>query len=191
MAGIVDTLKILFASSPATSDVAATGIGNAVIAEIAGGNPGTIPIKGIIFAYLTAQNIIDYFDATGLGDAGSFIGWAICNGSNGTPDGRGKFFRLPDAWTTGAGATGGNDAVAHTHTGGSLCADIDFFTNAIKYNYAAHNSTAKYKFNPTQSGSDDTSALTAGVVVSGTTSGASNTENRPAYVELVALMRVT
>jgi hypothetical protein len=200
------------------------------------------PLSGIINSYLSAADIAANFDSTGKGIKKTYIGWAICNGSNGTPNLASKFIRES---VTASGATGGSDTQAahthamphdhdinhdhgvfnsgsessHTHTGGSLCADIDFFTNAIKYKYASHNSTAMYKFNPTQSGSSDTSALTAGVVVDGTTdsgsshlhtvdvpalgaynTGASSnpntgtlaaTDNKPAYFELVPLMRIS
>jgi hypothetical protein len=60
----------------------------------------SFPPKGIINANLTAAEIASY------------LGWAICNGSNGTPDLSSRFVRES---VTGAGSIGGSDA-SHTHT---------------------------------------------------------------------------
>lgn len=38
-----------------------------------------------------ASDVSTYFNGTGLGIGGEFLGWAICNGNNGTPDLRGRF----------------------------------------------------------------------------------------------------
>lgn len=67
-----------------------------------------IPSKTVLSVNLTAPNITSYFDGTGLGLAtGLWYGWAICNGSNGTPNLSSKFPRL----TAGAaGTTGGSDS---------------------------------------------------------------------------------
>jgi hypothetical protein len=72
-----------------------------------------VPAKTIVSAYVTAAELAANFDATGLGRAGtSYTGWALCNGGNGTPNLAGRFVRVN---LTGAGATGGNDVMAHTH----------------------------------------------------------------------------
>jgi hypothetical protein len=71
-----------------------------------------IPLKGIICANLSAADIAANFVA-GLGTVGTYVGWAICDGGNGTPNLTDKFIRSK---VTGAGATGGADAVAHTHS---------------------------------------------------------------------------
>lgn len=72
------------------------------------------PIKTIKPAYLSASEITQYFDSSGLGRAGSsFDGWAICNGNNGTPDLNGTFPRFE---TAAAGSTGGSDTNSHTHS---------------------------------------------------------------------------
>jgi hypothetical protein len=46
----------------------------------------SIPPKGAVLAYLTPGDISSKFDVTGLGLAGDYYGWAICNGNNGTPN---------------------------------------------------------------------------------------------------------
>ncbi len=70
-----------------------------------------VPAKGCLPAYLDA-NDLDEFDGTGLGlTHGTYKGWAICNGNNGTPDLRNRFVRGVE---TAAGATGGSDTHFHT-----------------------------------------------------------------------------
>ncbi|MET0385757.1 MAG: hypothetical protein ABW321_07345 [Polyangiales bacterium] len=72
-----------------------------------------MPPKSVVSAYLNAEEIAASFDETGLGLKESvYAGWAICNGQNGTPDLAGRFVRSS---TQGAGATGGDDNVGHTH----------------------------------------------------------------------------
>lgn len=47
---------------------------------------GVVPRKGIVEAYLSGDDVADWFDTTGLGDQGGpYDGWAICNGNNDTP----------------------------------------------------------------------------------------------------------
>lgn len=71
------------------------------------------PTGLIVPAYLTAAQISQYFDSTGRGITDrAWSGWAICNGSNGTPSLDGKFPRFE---TSAAGGTGGSDSSAHTH----------------------------------------------------------------------------
>ena len=125
---------------------------------------------------LTSAQVTANFTATGLGlTAGPYDGWAVCNGSNGTPDLRDRFIRIK---TTGAGATGGNDSSAHTHA-------VD---------PASVTSGAPSDTKVVAAGAGETvasSTHTHAVDVASTTSGAASaSENRPAYYELVALMRV-
>lgn len=48
---------------------------------------GIVPARGIVAAKLSAPEVADNFDATGLGNRGGpYDGWAICNGANGTDD---------------------------------------------------------------------------------------------------------
>ena len=72
-----------------------------------------IPPKTIIPANLTAANIAAYFDATGLGKTGTdWLGWALCNGNNGTP----KLDNVFPMWsTTAAGTAGGENTNTHSH----------------------------------------------------------------------------
>lgn len=55
-------------------------------------NTGYVTPKRGIIAYSPDRAVNDLFDASGKGKPGTAVqGWAICNGSNGTPDLRGRF----------------------------------------------------------------------------------------------------
>ena len=125
-------------------------------------NTGAVPAGTIVLRDIPAADVTGYFDATGLGIAdGPYDGWAVCNGSNGTPNLSDKFPRIS---ATGSGGTGGTDDSSHTH-------DIDH-THASE---------------TVQSGAGADVATEA---FTGTSGAASATDNRPAYYELVALMRL-
>jgi hypothetical protein len=176
----------------------------AATASSAGGALNTrlnalVPPKGIVTANLSASDLSTNFDGTGLGIAtGPYAGWAVCNGMNGTPNLANRFVRVAAA---AAGATGGSDSNAHTHGTPShqhvlpvgfdgsniyLTADANnapmYGSNVITANRGAPASGA-YASGLTRQGFTDNSGA-------GTTGPASATENRPAYFELVALMRL-
>ncbi|MFA5859814.1 MAG: right-handed parallel beta-helix repeat-containing protein [Elusimicrobiota bacterium] len=132
-------------------------------------------------------------------------GWALCNGSNGTPDLRDKFI-------VGAGNsynvadTGGSTTMAHTHTGpnhnheafwadgsyqvwgyksdGSL-QDHQLWFYGTKYNVTSGNTDA-YK---AYGGMNSTHYYTT-MAGNGITGAASNTENRPPYYALAYIMKL-
>lgn len=91
--------------------------------------PLNIPIGGII-DYKPPTSDLSEFDGTGLGISGSMIGFAICNGANGTPDIRGRVVvgQTPsDADFDLIGDTGGSKT--HTLTKAQLPAEpIKLFT---------------------------------------------------------------
>lgn len=96
-------------------------------------------------------------------------GWVVCDGNNGTPNLVDKFIRASAA---AAGATGGNDAMAHTHTGPNHQHNIP--TNRTG-----------------ESGARET-VLTdtiTGLGGSGNTGAASNDDNKPAYYTLIFIMK--
>lgn len=163
---------------------------------------GIVPYKGIITAYLDADDVSNYFDATGLGNRnGPWGGYAICNGNNGTPDLADKFIRAVD---DAAGSTGGTDSGAHTHSTpahahqlplgwdgtnlhlGQNAGDTDELYGSTDETHnrivAAHGGAA------TASGT--ISIANSNTDGSGTSGAASATDNRPAFYELVALMNV-
>ncbi len=202
----------------------------------------SIPSGSIINVYLTAQNIADNFDSTGLGNVNSYIGWAICNGSNGTPNLASKFIRYS---IVESGATGGSDSqAAHSHTGPSHTHDINHdhasFNCGYESNHThgasglnariAQSGSSIYSQNSSVSGwnadskatsltlSSNTTGMSTGVVVMGSTESGSQhrhavdvpslgktnsgsegtgststlaaTDNRPAFFELVPLMKI-
>ena len=74
---------------------------------------GVIPVGGII---MYSESTAGLFDGTGLGNSGTkMVGWAICNGSNGTPDLRSKFVV---GATMGEAANNGDYVYANAETGG-------------------------------------------------------------------------
>jgi hypothetical protein len=81
---------------------------------------GLVPMRAAV-PYFPASNELTEFDGTGLGTAAEVLGWAICNGQNGTRDLRGQFLvghDAADALFNNVGDQGGyKDAVvvAHSH----------------------------------------------------------------------------
>jgi len=76
-------------------------------------NAGTIITKDVSNAYITAN-----FDGTGLG-INEELGYAICNGANGTREHNGKVMVAYGTLFPVMGASGGSPhtvVVAHTHT---------------------------------------------------------------------------
>jgi hypothetical protein len=82
---------------------------------------GLVPMRAAV-PYFPASNVLTEFDGTGLGIATEVLGWAICNGQNGTRDLRGQFLvghDTADALFNNVGDQGGSkDAVVveHSHT---------------------------------------------------------------------------
>lgn len=139
----------------------------------------TVPKKCIIFAYLTASEVTTWFDTTGLGKARHpYFEYALCNGNNDTPNMADRFVRVNN---TAAGATGGSDSSAHTHA-------IDHDHPAVTSGAPSATDLAGVGIIDVASGNHTHSIDVA--AYTGTSGAASVTENRPAYYELVAVMRV-
>lgn len=184
---------------PATEDAIADGMADA-IATVAG---LSIPSGGIIMANLSGTSVTADFTG-GLGDTGTdWEGWAICNGSNGTPNLTDKFVRSK---VTGAGGTGGSDTNSHTHTsaahthplsanggasiwvqtGGAMRITTATGPSFTHTNAVALGATGSFGgTDPSIPLVGDTDSATPGV-----TGTPSDTDNKPAYFELVFLMKV-
>jgi len=180
---LADAIKSALTAPPADSDEACEGVADAINAYAV----GAVPIGGIIPANLSAGDISTYFTG-GLGNSGQrWEGWAICNGSNGTPNLSGKF---PKATTGASGTTGGSDTIAdHDHL-------IPWgFDSTNEYWYTNGSSQPAYQ-----------SAVLSGVSRFSIVHGASQStgsvriaateddgghDNRPAFYELTFLMRVS
>lgn len=116
-----------------------------------------IPPKGIVMAYLTAVEVAAYFDGTGLGNRpGPYEDWALCNGSNGTPNLASKFMRVNNA---GDGTTGGSDSSAHTH---AIDHDHGSFTSAAE---SGHTHAIDHDHGSFTSGAGSAHSHTAGSLV--------------------------
>jgi len=139
-----------------------------------------IPSKTILLANLSPTERMTYFDPTGMGIVGSWIGFALCNGNNGTPDLSGKFPRMT---TSGSGGTGGSDTAAtHTHL-----LPIGFDASTFYADYG--------KVTPQQISSGirvttpGTYSVSGPITVQYTDADGSH-DNRPAYYELVSVMKL-
>jgi len=101
-------------------------------------------------------------------------GWQICDGTNGTPDMRGRFARGAPA-ATEAGAVGGADTVSLT------IANLASHTHTVSIGVAGGGT------NPfvTESGATGLKPHTSSSTGSGTAH-----ENRPAYRELIFIMKL-
>jgi microcystin-dependent protein len=126
-------------------------------------------------------------------------GWALCNGSNGTPDLRNRFV-VGAGSTYAVDATGGSaDAivVSHTHTATSTSTVTD---PGHSHNTTLHNGTINfgnfYSGAPqTDSGAGSTGTATTGVTVATSTSvastGSSGTNaNLPPYYALAYIIKL-
>lgn len=124
-----DIQVLIDAIASGTPNTAATV--RTVLNAIADGTAQTGDVKEIDVsnAYLTAN-----FDASGLG-TNERLGWAICNGNNGTRDRRGRVGIQYSASYPTLGATGGSkDAVVvqHSHTISTLKSyNNSFGTNGL------------------------------------------------------------
>lgn len=162
------------------------------------------PYRGVALVALTADEITQWFDVDGLGLAsGPYRGWGICNGNDGRPSLDGKFPRFA---TTAAGGTGGSDSSAHAHStpahahdGTGLFAHVDISPagGQVLLERAAHAFTSTHEATATSASASAVARTNAAIVAgttaadgAGTSGAASASDNRPAFYELVPVMRV-
>ncbi len=157
---------------------------------------GVLPPKTILPSEVDAADIADNTKfvvgggTAGLG-VGAYEGWAICNGNNGTRS-LGKFLR---ATTAGIGAGGGSDSSAHTHSEGSLYAGLDVYDGSDRIvadlsSGKTWNSTHQINWANPLAVVTVGAAETGGANVHGATGAASATDNKPAYDDIVYLMKL-
>jgi hypothetical protein len=154
-------------------------------------SPGRIQPFSLTAAQLADEaNFVQSGDTAGKG-VGEYLGWALCNGNNGTPSLDAKFLR----WSTAAaGSAGGSDSVtlsvpnlpAHTH-------DIK---GGAAPTWAVGVSTGAGANDPNSFGFlDDLHAIVggspAGYFKATATGSGTAFDNRPAHYHLVPLMRIT
>lgn len=101
-----------------------------ILLEVApSGSTGLVPMNAAV-PYFPESNLLGEFDGTGLGIASNVLGWAICNGNNGTRDLRGRFLlhiHSGDSRYDEVGKTGGlkevtltvNQMPKHSHSLGN------------------------------------------------------------------------
>jgi microcystin-dependent protein len=114
-------------------------------------------------------------------------GWALCDGSNSTPDLRNRFIVCAGS-TYAVGATGGTaDSIVVTHTHTATVTDPGHFHTTLSTTNAAIGSSV-----PTLSGSTtaNTSTETTGISVANSSTGSSGTNaNLPPYYALAYIMK--
>lgn len=166
---------------------------------------GNVPPQGGIIMYSGAWN----FDVTGLG-TGNLIGWALCNGNNGTPNLNDRFVMGTNT-NTALGSVGGNNSYsltlaqlpshshtisndgAHTHEvtarfhgkdgeGGSNCATNLFFGDDNAWPNCTNPSTAN--FATTNAGIHSHGGAT------GNAGAGAAIDNRPQYLVLAFIMKL-
>jgi hypothetical protein len=168
-------------------------------------NPAYFPPRFISYVYMNSTDASTYFDGTGLGYFDkAYSGWAICNGSNGTPNLADKFVRCKASGTIAAGATGGNDSSSHTHDRGvhQHLTAVGFDAYGIYGNadgggagyLPTYGSTVVTKNRiwtaTTTAATTDLRQAYTNTDGSGNTGAASATDNKPAYYELIPVMRI-
>lgn len=122
-------------------------------------------------------------------------GWALCNGSNGTPDLRDRFVVAAGS-TYAVGATGGSaDAivVSHTHTATSVVTDPGH-THGVNYfyNFTGGGIGVNFLTNTPVTGTFNIPTASTGITVAttNTTAGTSGTgANLPPYYALAYIMK--
>jgi len=117
----IDLVDLTITDKTADYSITPQNVGNR-LTELATLVPQlALPVPlGTIIMYAPATT--SEFDGSGLGVASNVVGWAICNGSNGTPDMRSKFvvgYNSSDADYNTIGETGGQkyvtEVLEHSH----------------------------------------------------------------------------
>ncbi len=170
--------------------------------------------------YLTGAQVAQWFDSTGRGFRGKrFEGKAICNGNNGTPNGDQLFLRWNASVAGGTGGSDSSahthpvtsNVTSAANTGSYTLTTTDIPAHSHTINgYVTSNEAAGYGLTAVAGFQDRVLVNTAGGQSSTNTGGggghahtspaltnnavtsgaASATDNRPAYLELVPVMRL-
>jgi hypothetical protein len=91
-----------------------SGSGIADFVNLKRSNKGKL-LKGMPQAYMPPSGNLNDFDATGKGISGDVVGWAICNGQNGTMNLKGRMIAGYDPQDTSFNILGGENG-EKTHT---------------------------------------------------------------------------
>jgi hypothetical protein len=144
---------------------------------------------GTIIMYAPATT--SEFDGSGLGVASNVVGWAICNGSNSTPDMTSRFvvgYNPSDADYNTIGETGGQKYVtevfSHTHF---------MLANESVAGGLAVSNTSQMVRELTSSGDLSYTAIattTAATVAKTSSAGVAQPDNRPPYFTVLYLKKI-
>jgi len=131
-----------------------------------------------VVLYVNSQYIVDNFDVTGLG-TNLCLGFAICNGQNGTPNVDGRSGIGYGTTYNFVGLTGGyanSTLLSHTHT-----AKISNVTGADTDKFTAQNGG---------SGGGATAANGSGIINTGTTGESGVNKNYHPYIVELTIMKL-
>lgn len=164
------------------------------------GGTSTVP-AGAITMYSGAWN----FDGTGLG-TGTLLGWALCNGNNGTPNLLNRFI-MGTVTSAGLLVTGGSNThtittaelAAHTHTGPSHThtgpphthtTDINCYWSISQHAAGTVPAMIEGTNNITSSSSGTGATGASGTGATGSTGSGSAFDSRPAYMQLAFIKKL-
>jgi hypothetical protein len=116
-------------------------------------------------------------------------GWALCNGSNGTPDLRNRFVVGAGSTYTVGGTGGSADAIVVSHTHTATVTDPGHVHTGALRTFAPSGQAASGS--PNFVATQDTGSATTGITVSNSTEGSSGTNaNLPPYYALAYIMKL-
>jgi len=147
--------------------------------NVAGVSNPTTPRGGIIM-YSGTWN----FDATGLG-TGPLVGWALCNGNNGTPNLSNRFVRST-VTSGGLGVTGGTTTHTHIVDSHSHSVDPPPTTTSFESNFDGAESTGIDMADAHHTHTLDIAPFSSGAASPGT----SFSEHLPPFFQLAFIMKL-
>ena len=187
----IDLVNETITDKTANYSITPQNVGNRLteLAELVPELALPVPL-GTIIMYAPATTA--EFDNSGLGVASNVSGWAICNGSNGTPDMRSKFvvgYNPSDADYNTIGETGGQkyvtEVLAHEHFVFNVDTVGSGSPTVSPTNYTAKNLTGAADLSYAASAS-----ATAATVGKTSSTGAAQPDNRPPYFTVLYLKKI-
>lgn len=191
LSDFIDLVNETITDKTANYSITPQNVGNRIteLAQLVPELALPVPL-GTIIMYAPAST--SEFDSSGLGVASNVVGWAICNGSNGTPDMRSRFvvgYNPSDTDYNTIGETGGQkyvtEVLAHQHFSYADESVSSGAPSVQNNNYPAKTLTSAGDFSYSMSGSS--TSATVGLTSS---TGVSQPDNRPPYYTVLYLKKI-
>jgi hypothetical protein len=190
LSDFIDLVDATITNKTADYSITPQNVGNRIteLAELVPQLGATVPL-GTIIMYAPAST--SEFDSSGLGIASNVVGWAICNGSNSTPDMRSKFvvgYNPSDVDYDTIGQTGGQknvtEVLSHSH--------VMFANESVT---GGGDPTSSTFVDKTLTSSGDLSYTMIGTATTATigktsTTGVAAPDNRPPYFTVLYLKKI-